>query len=78
MANLGQSWDVHKIKRAALPEYHTYSIWRLGKKTPNRLMQLRRSEALFAHCAGREAGAKRITSRLDGGARKDVTRVPLD
>jgi ABC-type phosphate transport system auxiliary subunit len=45
------------------------------KKAPNCLMQLGRSEALFARCAGRESGAKRVTSRLDGGTRqKDVTR----
>jgi hypothetical protein len=43
------------------------------KKAPNCLMQLGRSEALLARCAGRESGAKRVTSRLDGGTRHKRT-----
>jgi hypothetical protein len=67
-----QAWQISGGTKActdkwsALPECHI--CWRAGqKKAPDSLMQLGRSEAHFAHCAGREAGAKRAMSRLDGG-----------
>jgi len=62
MANLGQSWDVHKIKRAALPEYHTYSIWRLGKKNAQPLDAVEALRSAF--CALRREGSRRKTGNV--------------
>jgi hypothetical protein len=64
-------------KWAALPECHTYSIWWLGKEAPNHLMQLGRSEALFARCARRKAWRKmgNVTARRGALDENDVTRV---
>ena len=60
----------------ASPECHTYSIWWLGKKSARPLGLQWGAQKRFLRCAGREAGAKQVTSRLDGGTRqRDVTRA---
>jgi hypothetical protein len=82
---IAQPWQISgstaacTIKCAALPECHTYSIWRLAKKkAPNCLMQLGRSEALF--CALRREGSRRKTDNVTarrGALDKGTSPEPL-